>query len=284
MLIRAAANEREIEQAIQNFWLNDPPLDAAGALEHWLRLFADWPDGFFIALDDVSQQIVGVASAAIHRPQWILTNFFVHPDYHGQGIGRALFSRALAWREGCTRFAVHASQHPSAQRLYMGAGMFPQPYSIVFKGRSMHSPPAERQLIAKSCAPLNALSILNALDLNAFGFTREMDHTWWAKQGSYFLATWGKETIGYFRVSAHGIIGPLVVVDSDWMADTLALAIRVLMDLSTVEHTIFVPGANTAAIAYLLLHGYRYDALDLLLSSQPMPKFANVIFHDTDRL
>jgi GNAT superfamily N-acetyltransferase len=287
MLIRAAASEREIEQAIQNFWLNDPPLDstdAAGALEHWLGLFADWPDGFFMALDDVSQQIVGVASAAIHPPQWILTNFFVHPDYHGQGIGRALFSRALAWREGCTRFAVHASQHPSAQRLYMGAGMFPQPYSIVFKGRSTFPPPAERQLIAKSCPPLKALSTLNALDVNAFGFTREMDHAWWANHGSYFLANWGNEPIGYFRVSLDGIIGPLVVVEAGWMADTLALAIRVLMDLSTVEHTIFVPGVNTAAIAYLLLHGYRYDSLELLLSSEPMPNLANVIFHDTDRL
>lgn len=287
MMIRSVANEQEIEQAIQNYWLNDPPAnsaDAANALEHWLGLYADWPDVFFIALNDVSRQIVGVASAAIHPPQWTLTNFYVHPDYHGQGIGRALFSRALAWHEGCTRFAVHASQHPSAQRLYMGAGMFPQPYSIVFKGRSSLLPQIERQLTAHACSPLNVLPALKALDRNAFGFTREIDHIWWAKHGSYFLVHWGNEPIGYFRVSPHGIIGPLVAIDAGWMADTLALAIRMLMGLSTAEHAIFVPGANTTAIACLLLHGYRCDALELLLSSEPMPRLANVIFHDTDRL
>jgi GNAT superfamily N-acetyltransferase len=279
--IRPAENKHEIELAIQNYWINDPPDDAASALEFWFGLFADWPEGFFLALDEDSGQIVGVASAAIHPPQWTLTNFFVHPAYHGQGVGRALFSRAFTWREGCIRSLVHASQHPSAQRLYMGAGMFPQPYSIVFEGKTA---PAPTVLTAEAIAPLESLTILNALDLNAFRFTREIDHRYWGQTGHYFLVNFGSETVGYFCVATNGIIGPLVVAEPRWMIDALSLATQKIATLTDHDHRLFVPGANTTATAYLLSHGYRYIELELLLSSEPMPGFANVIFHDTDRL
>jgi GNAT superfamily N-acetyltransferase len=287
MIIRQAANQQEIERAIENYWIHDPPANSAHAasdLDHWLGLFEDWPAGFFICLDDQSQQIVGVASAAVHPPQWILTNFFVHPDYQGRGIGRALFSRALAWHEGCTRFAVHASQHPAAQGLYLGAGMYAQPYSIVFKGAPALPAWAKSSLVVEPCSPLEELPVLNTLDQRAFGFTRDIDHRWWAKQGRYFLAKSTEATVGYFRVAPRGIIGPLVMSDARWMPDALDLAIREQVKLSSAEHTLFVPGANTTAIEHLHLRGYRYIELELLLSSQPMPGLANVIFHDTDRL
>ena len=287
MIIRNAANAQEIERAIETYWINDPPANSAQAasdLEHWLGLFEDWPDGFFIAVDDQSQQIIGVASAALHPPQWTLTNFFVHPDYHGQGIGRALFSQALAWNEGCTCYAVHASQHPSAQRLYMGAGMYPQPYSIVFKGAPDVPTEAKSLLTAEPCSPIDELPMLNVLDQRAFGFAREIDHRWWAKNGSYFLIKSGDEIVGSFRGSSDGIIGPLVTSNAHWMPAALDLAIQEQMKLSDGEHTLFVPGANTAAIEYLLERGYHYVELELLLSSHPMPGLDKVIFHDTDRL
>src|SRR5262249_50346917 len=150
--IRTAANEREIEQAIQTYWINDPPdeADKAGDLARWLATFECCPEGFWIAEDEETKQIVGVATAGRRPPQWILANFFVLPNYHGQGIGRRLLAEAYATREGCDRFIVHASQHPSAQSLYMQFGMYPLPYSIVFRGQPQTDLAASSALTAEN--------------------------------------------------------------------------------------------------------------------------------------
>src|SRR5215471_9946863 len=131
MIIRTATNEQDIAQALEIYAANEPPPTPeykADVLAHWLRLFADSPEGFWLAEDENTGQIVGVASAIQRPPQWLLSNFYVLPTYHGQGIGRLLLSRAFATYPNCDRFAVHASTHDSAQSLYIQFGMYPLPY------------------------------------------------------------------------------------------------------------------------------------------------------------
>jgi len=295
VIIRIAASEQDVAQALEVYQANEPPWDkdfAKQTLEHWLATYASCPEGFWIAEDEQADKahkahkIVGVASAIRRPPQWLLTNFFVHPDYHGQGIGKALLERAIAVHEGCERFIVHASQHPSAQRLYMQHGMYPLPYSILFKGQPQTRINLPSELKAEACLLDNALPTLNALDLNALGYTRAVDHHWWAKHGSYFLVKTNVEgqVVGYFAISSRNSIGPLVVSDVRWMAGTLDLAIHQQMALSAADHEIFIPGANTIGIERALAYGYRYCEIELLLSSHPMPGLAQVVFHDTDFL
>ncbi len=133
------------------------------------------------------------------------------------------------------------------------------------------------------------LSILNAFDQRALGFTRARYHRWWAQNGAYYLVKKDDEIVAYFRVStegwtAKGMIGPLVVSDERWMTAALDGAIVQQEEISTNPHELFVPGANWAAVAHLLALGYRYRDFNLLLSSQPMPGLAQVVFHDTDLL
>jgi GNAT superfamily N-acetyltransferase len=287
LIIRTAANEHEIEQAIETYWANEPPPNASHktmALAHWQALFASCPEGFWIAEAEATQQIIGVATAVRRPPQWVLANFYVLPAYHGQGIGKQLLSRAFATREGCERFAVHASAHPSAQSLYMQFGMYPQPYSNMLKGRPRDLPVVPSNLTAQEHPVGEILSTLNTLDQQALGFIRAVDHQAWGKHGSHFLVTTGDQIAGYFRVSAEGFIGPLVVSDSRWMIPVLNLALRKQIRISAEEHEVFVPGANRDTLAFLLAHGYRYAEVHLLLSSHPMPGLAQVIFHDTDLL
>ena len=135
MIIRTAATEQDIEQALKVYLVNEPSIaevDQASTLAHWVTMYENCPEGFWIAEDEASRQIVGVASAVRRPPQWILANFYVLPNYHGKGIGRKLLSQAYSAREGCERFLVHATDHSSAQSLYMQFGMYPLPYSILF--------------------------------------------------------------------------------------------------------------------------------------------------------
>jgi len=287
LIIRIAANEQEIEQAIATYWANEPPAKPsclATTLAHWLNLFATNPEGFWIAADDDTRQIVGVASATRRPPQWMLTNFFVLPAYQRQGIGKALLSHAYATHDGCERFIVHASSHPSAQSLYMQFGMYPLPHSIVFRGHPRELPTILSSVSAEKHPVAEILSVLNTFDQAALGFIRAVDHQWWDKQGSYFLVRAEDRLVGYFGVSPTGIIGPVVVSDSRWIAAALGLAIREQHEISADEHEIFVPGANRAALAYVLAHGYRSVEINFLFSSHPIPGLAQVIFHDTDLL
>src|SRR5258707_8218406 len=231
MIIRTAANEQEIAQALDVYRANEPPWESDHAeqtLEQWLAAYVSCPEGFWIAEDEQSHQIVGVASAIRRPPQWLLTNFFVHPDYHGHGIGKSLLAQAIAVHEGCERFTVHASQHPSAQHLYMQHGMYPLPYSILFKGQPQAHIELPSGLEVEACLLDQALPIVNDLDLNALGYTRAVDHHWWAKHGSYFLVKTKADgqPVGYFATSSWNIIGPLVVSDVRWMSGTLDLAIN----------------------------------------------------------
>ncbi len=287
MIIRTAANEQVVAQALEVYRANEPPWDSTYAeqtLQQWFATFSSCPEGFWIAEDEPSHKIVAVASAIRRPPQWLLTNFFVHPDYHGQGIGKSLLAQAIAVCEGCDRFTVHASQHPSAQRLYMQYGMYPLPYSIKFKGQPQTRIKLPTGLKVEAWSPENVLQTLNSFDLSALGYTRTVDHLWWGKHATYFLVKAEGQAVGYFGVSSRGIVGPLVVADVRWMAGALDLAIAQQLSLSATDHEIFVPGANTAAIAHLLACGYRYSGIELLLSSHSMPGLARVIFHDTDFL
>jgi GNAT superfamily N-acetyltransferase len=288
VMIRTARSSEEIIQSIETWWANDgvpDPARQAGDLAHWQTLFTNYPEGFWIAEDESSGQIVGVAAAVRRPPQWVLANFFVRPEAHGQGIGKTLLAKAYAaTNEGCNRFAVHASQHPSAQTLYIQLGMYPLPYSIVFAGHRENRLTSQQALTAEEQPVENIQSLLNTFDQAALGFTRPRDHEWWSKGGSYYLLKADAHEVGYFRVSAEGILGPLVVSNDQWMIEALDLAIQQQSALSAEDHNVFVPGQNRAAIQYLTACGYRLKEIELLLSSHPMPGLANVIFHDTDFL
>ena len=128
------------------------------------------------------------------------------------------------------------------------------------------------------------ISTLDIFDQQALGFTRAAYHQRWASSGSYYLVKQEKQTLGYFRVSPDGMIGPLVVSEEQWMAPVLDWAMALQNEVPADKHEVFVPGANRAAIAHLFARGYRFHEADLLLSSHPMPGLAKVIFHDTDLL
>lgn len=145
---------------------------------HWLGIYQSTPEGFIVARDN--EQIVGVAAVALRPPQWMLTNFFVDPSYHGQGIGLELLSRALIIRNGATKFCLHASNHPNAQTLYLKAGLYPRPHStwVQLEGeRILELEIARPSDVVSSQVDLkDILEQVNAWDGQIMGFERQVDH------------------------------------------------------------------------------------------------------------
>lgn len=286
MIIRTANNVREVRDSIKVWLSNEHDGIEDDKLEQiiaqWLHYYRHDQAGFWLALDD--DRIVGIATALIRPPQWMLVNFYVRPAYQRQGIGHALIKEALAIHAGCERFLVNASTHPAAQHAYLSAGMYPQPPSLWFMGKPKVAVSTPAEVSAEPCAVEDIIDIVNQLDARALGFTRAVDHRWLATWGAYFLLKAGAETVGYFRTSTRGAIGPLVTADTRWMPAALDWAILKTLELTQTNHQILVPGANATALAQLLRYGYRYYDIELLMSSHPLPDLSSAIFYDCDLL
>jgi GNAT superfamily N-acetyltransferase len=162
-------------------------------------------------------RIVGYAHSIVRDGVWCLTEFFVLPTHHRQGIGRALLSRCLedGDRFGADTRLVLASQHPSADALYIRkAGCFPRLPMFLLSGpaANLQMLPAESvtrihdQVLpgdaprpaawtsgfaADSLSELTAAPILltpdvqerlNSLDRDIVGYTRAPEHRLWVSE------------------------------------------------------------------------------------------------------
>jgi len=88
----------------------------------------------FLALDpggcwtaEVDGRPVATALALVRDGIWGLSLFGVEPGLQGQGIGRAVLDRALAYGDGCRGAIIAATLDPRALRRYARAGFTLQP-------------------------------------------------------------------------------------------------------------------------------------------------------------
>jgi GNAT superfamily N-acetyltransferase len=299
--IRKARDEQDVRSAMQLSLDDDmrwrlqrygaaSPLaqtEVEQIFQFWWGIYQSTPEGFMVAEDDERGLIVGVAAAVRRPPQWMLTNFYVHPDYQGRGIGHRLLTCAYAVQEGCDRFCLHASDDPAAQALYLRFGMYPQPHSIEFVGRAKQKLVVPHHLELEEVSYFEVLDAINALDCSALGYERVVDHRYWMRFGSYFLVRSGQNLLGYFRVGRlpgnESDVGPLVVAEDQSMGNVLQAALAIAQSRSE-QQSLLVPGANKTAIALLFDYGYRCHDVELLMSSVPMPGLPRVVFQDTDLL
>lgn len=91
-------------------------------------------------------RILGYAHSMVRDRVWSLTEFFVQPAHHRQGIGRALLLACLrdGDKAGADTRLVLASHHPGADALYVRkAGCFPRIPMCLLSGpaANLHSVP-----------------------------------------------------------------------------------------------------------------------------------------------
>lgn len=196
-----------------------------------------------------SPRIVGYARSVVRDCVWSLTEFFVLPSQHHQGLGSALLAHCLAdgAEAGADTHLVLASHHPDADSLYIRrAGCLPRLPMMLLAGptTSLYLPAAEDAAIQDAVCPTlpssptgssqselliaeplvltpEIQSTLDALDREIVGYARPTEHTLWAAEmggphgaSRLFLRRrkGGDQIVGYAYLGAH-CSGPLLALD-----------------------------------------------------------------------
>lgn len=195
-------------------------------------------------------RVVGYAHSMVRDGVWHLTEFFVLPTHHRQGIGGALLAHSLedGDRAGAhTRFVL-ASQHPSANSLYIRkAGCFPRLPMFLLSGPILalhplgfHNTPIldvtiPSDALRAGLPPLSAnregprlraepirltravQAALDALDREGIGFARPPEHEHWTHEmggprGASRLFLRDDEIVGY-AYYGRSASGPVLASD-----------------------------------------------------------------------
>lgn len=183
------------------------------AMRHHLR---NSPNCSFWVAEDTprfgSPRIVGYARAVVRDAVWSLTEFFVTPSQHRQGVGGTLLSRCIqdGERAGADTRLVLASHHPDADSLYIRrAGCFPRLPMMLLSGpattlidpapgklpiedstiigyhadRTNSASEDDPRIIASTLVLNGGIQEeLDALDREIVGYARPTEHRFWAEQ------------------------------------------------------------------------------------------------------
>jgi len=217
------------------------------ATRHHLRTS---PDASFWLAEESSffggPKVIGYARSIVREGVWSLTEFFVLPGHHRQGIGGELLSGCLAdgAEAGADTHLVLASHHPGADALYVRrAGCFPRLPMLLLAGQTSNlrtpetvqgpildalapstvSParePAFRpQLFAEPILPSPALQAeLDLLDRQIVGYARPPEHHLWMTHmggmegASRLFRDDAGQLVGYAYHGPHSS-GPVLALD-----------------------------------------------------------------------
>jgi ribosomal protein S18 acetylase RimI-like enzyme len=248
-----------------------------GLAGHFAHLIRHDPQGSWVA--EIDGLVVGYAQSFVRGDIWFLSQLFVQPEVHGSGIGHELLRRTQQYGRdrGATIFSVVSSRSPSAQPLYMRAGMF-----AIAAGYRMTGPVAP---LLKLPHPNGARKRmvdcegwqdrLSEMDIEVFGADRRVDHEYYLatlEDGEALALVRDGRFAGYAYVGREGI-GPLAAHEP---ADQLQL-LRICADWLT-EHSVESIGmfgitTNPTVMSALLDAGWRAEHVTFFKSSAPFGKF-----------
>lgn len=220
----------------------DMSWSAHSAMRHHLR---NSPNASFWLAEETprfgSPRLVGYARAIVRDAVWSLTEFFVVPSQHRQGVGGSLLSHCLVDGDhaGADTRMVLASHHPDADSLYIRkANCYPRLPMMLLSGSStsLRAPDPQARPIRDDqatgfygnrpgtvadltdvCAsPIilteTILEEFNALDREIVGYARPTEHRFWAEQmgGDRGAARlFRRRTGGLERIVGYSYIGPV---------------------------------------------------------------------------
>jgi hypothetical protein len=245
-----------------------------------------------------SAKVVGYARSVVNDRVWRLTEFFVLPGNHRQGIGGALLARSLedGRRDGADTHLVLASHHPAAASLYIRrAGCVPRLPMLLLSGAfaslrasGPDAAPIEDALLP-SFAPLpvgdrsalcaeplvltpDLLAELDALDREIVGYARPREHAYWATEmggprGASRLfrrASGGPRrgpVVGYAYLGDHAS-GPALATEPELLPALIAHVAAVAHSFSRADNFL---GLSEPTEQYLAVAGINETVLRWLL-------------------
>jgi GNAT superfamily N-acetyltransferase len=160
-----------------------------------------------------SARIVGYARSIVREGVWSLTEFFVMPGHHRQGIGGALLANCVEDGEafGANTRLILASQHAGADSLYVRKlDCYPRLPMMMLVGplSRLRAPAGDAPRIVETAFPFvdpvlslraesafgeillaeplvltpKIIDAIDALDRRIVGFARPEDHRFWARE------------------------------------------------------------------------------------------------------
>ncbi len=244
------------------------PADAPVASDARAGLASD-PDGYFCAVEEGG--IRGMVSALVRGRVWYLSMFFVLPGNQGQGLGRALLERALAYGEarGAEMRCTWATLDPRAQARYVMAGMAPRWPIYPLDGDAAAAARLEarvgldRREQELPCGPGAA----EKLTAEVFGHGRADDLAHWRGDGGAAVAVERGGELAAFAYRRGKRIGPAAGRDERALLQAVAIA-AAAGAAGGGNVTMRVPGACASLLELLVSSGFRIGDPTLFMASR----------------
>ncbi len=227
---------------------------------------------------------IGFSVGFVRCELWFLSDLFVLPEAHGKGVGGELLQRCLAGgiKRGARIRAVASSGDPSAQVLYIRAGMVPRFPLFGIKGavRGLKDLAPVRETIRQAGPSKTWIRKLGDLDEMIWGRRRDGEHRFWLgefKLTCLTIADTSGGLLGYgcYESSPYELrrVGPLAARTARLQLSLLRAIgdAMVAQGAETIEFRI--PGINMTVLRALLGAGFRIDHVGPFMSSRPFGRF-----------
>ncbi|MGO9606864.1 MAG: GNAT family N-acetyltransferase [Candidatus Binataceae bacterium] len=228
--------------------------------------------------------LIGFSVGFVRGELWFLSDLFVLPEAHGQGVGGELLQRCLAGGEerGARIRAVESSSDRGAQALYIRAGMVPRFPLFNLKGasRNLRDLPPVRSQLARSISSQASIRQLGDLDEIVWGRRRDGEHRFWL--GEFAMTrlaiadvSGGLLAYAYYEPHRNGArrIGPLAACNARLQLALLRAIGDAIGDGTEESVELQLPGINATALNALLGAGFRIDHVGLFMSSRTFGRF-----------
>ncbi|GAB4423422.1 MAG: GNAT family N-acetyltransferase [Chloroflexi bacterium OHK40] len=221
------------------------------------------------------EELLGYARAVVLGGVRELTELFVAPGAQAAGIGRQLleaaFPRQRAWRR-----CVIATIDPSAQALYLRAGVYPRfPLYSFSRAPEMVAVPGDLRSVRAPATP-ETVAAMGFLDEMVLEHRRDVNHAWLLQDRQAYFYYRGDALLGYGYVGAHS--GPFALLSPDEYPAVLAHAEAVAAQQGHARLSLIVPLVNEAAVGYLLRRQFRMGRFFCqVMTDRPFGRFEQYI-------
>ena len=249
------ADEGDLADIAQARLSNGPAHDDSGANPDYCRYLIRC--GHLVVAEQ-GGRVVGFGGAIDVAGARLLSDLYVHADWHGKGVGGALLGAVL---DGAFERLTFASNDPATIPMYTRAGMLCRWPLLTLGGAAAGL--SESHLLVREVDALDAASVEHGIT----GINRVADHVYWhSRAGSHAVAL---ELDG--SVTA---VGALLVSDGGCRIEHLAAhegfelaAVAALTRWSGAKGVqLYVPGSHELA-AHLLQRGFRVTDTGLHMST-----------------
>ena len=263
------------------------PITDEPSTEMRLLLRTD-PKLAWVAIED--GRLIGQSVGFVRGELWFLADLFVLPNAQAKGVGAELLNRCLGagLERGATVRAVMSSGDPSAQVLYIRAGMVPRFPLFGFEGAAhdLCKLPAVSTTIWKVEPSKVWIRKLGDLDEKIWGRRRDREHRYWLDEYKFIclaIVDASGGMLGYAYCSSVASpppwncdphrIGPVAATSAKLQLPLL----RAIGDAMAAERAkgveFQIPGINMTVLSALIEAGFKIDHVGQFMSSRAFGRF-----------